>query len=110
MEINLTGEWEVEFQDYNNISLRSGLKLVQNGNYVMGIDRGNCNAYHVEGKITGSHFQGSYLGLNATNPEDNGEIELEIKNNGTVLDGFYVYYERDKGTKYRYTAKKIRKL
>lgn len=112
MEINLSGKWNTTYQGYKNEFGKTELRLVQKGKDVMGIDEGGGVSYHIEGEIKGNCFEARYLALASTAKEDssNGEITLEIKNNGNVLEGHYIFYERNKPVKYKYKAIKIGKL
>lgn len=112
MKINLTGKWDVTYQWYKDDFKKTELRLIQNGETVMGIDEGSGSSYHVEGKVEGSSLEGRYLVLASTAREDasEGEICLMIKEDGHFLDGHYTYYEGNKAIKHKYTAVKISDL
>jgi len=112
MEINLSGRWDVTYQWYKDEFRKTELRLVQNSKDVMGIDEGGGSSYHVEGEVKDNCFEARYLALASTSKEDssNGEITLEIKNNGNVLEGHYTFYEGNKPIKHKYKAIKVGKL
>jgi len=94
-DIDLSGEWDVTYEEGRGERKASLLTLVQNGNCIMGRDEGGGRAYHVEGVVVGGKtLKARYMALAATaqNDSSNGELILTLQDGGKSLRGSYIYY------------------